>query len=205
KIEIRGTYQGVESSYPIEIRWATGKAPGELSGRIRDTELNWTTYLSGEVELVGGAYNGQVRRVAGDGSFLFSGILEPGFDILARSRGYESARYHVSSLPVYPTIDLRPDSSMVSERLDANVCPAQPASRWFQTSTGGIFRLTWTAFGYYEGGPGVQVLLPNGNPAQPTNLIERLYEFPAGSRWELRISLYYDCTDFHVKYLRPRN
>lgn len=200
--DIRGIFQGTEVKYSIEIRWAIGKAPGELYGQLREAGSDSPLIPFGEVEIVGGDYNGRLQRVGSD--FLFTGINSAGFDLIARSVGYQPTRYHVAEVPARITIELQPQPSLLSEVLDASVCPQHPATRSFKTSGGGIFRLTAVRFGYYEGGPGVQVLLRGGVPARPSNFDDRVYEFPPGTEFELRISLDWDCTTFHVNYLRPR-
>jgi Big-like domain-containing protein len=201
KVEIRGTFQGVEGKYSIDVTWGMGKAPGQLYGRIKEAGSE-APYLYGEVEIVGGEYAGRIQRAIPE--FLFTGIYHAGFDLIARSTGYQSGRYRVGELPANPIIELQPDPSLVSEVLEASVCPQQPASRSFKTSSGGILRLTGVRFGYYEGGPGVRVLLPGGIPARPSNADERVYDFPKGSELELRISLDFECTTFRVNYLRPK-
>jgi hypothetical protein len=138
QVEIRGTYQGVEGKYSIDVTWGTGKAPGQLYGRIKEAGSD-AEYLSGEVEIVGGEYDGHVQRARPD--FLFSDIYHTGFDLIARSAGFQPGRYRVAQLPANPLIDLQPEPSLVSEVLEASVCPQQPASRSFTSSSGGIFRL----------------------------------------------------------------
>jgi hypothetical protein len=202
-VEIRGTFQETQSEYSMRVVWRSGTAPGEVYGQMREAGGD-PPFLRGEVEIVGGGDNGLVLQTGGD--FLFRGLKSDAFDLIARSTGYQPTPYRVTKVPSIAIIELRPDPSLVSEVLDASVCPQSPASRTFKTSSGGIFRITGARFGYYEGGPGIQVFR-GGSLVRPSNFdggVYGVYEFPPGAELELRISLGFDCATFHVNYLRPR-
>jgi Bacterial Ig-like domain (group 2) len=201
---VTGTYAGHEPSWDLHVYLDPGRPPAatEVSGIVSEiTRLGPRELAQADVEVVGGAADGRVVRTSFGGVFRIDGLSAPGFDLVVRRRGYETARVRVAELGRELGIELKAGEGHIADLLEGGICSrGETITRTFTPRAAGILRISARAQAdsgqLYADGALLYRSLQTGQDD---------VELRAGVKYELRVTgrCEYGPPTIQLAFLRP--
>ena len=167
---IHASYRGLHTWWNLRIVYpplGSTPRPAEVKGRLQEITASDTISVGdAQVEVAGGALNGTMVTSGSDGAFRIDGFTATDFDLVVRRTGYQTLRYHPTSLGVdLGTLQMTPEPSLMSDAFQGEICsPKRTVTTTFTPTVSGIFRVTSTrsaSLALYVGDVAVPVGLSN--------------------------------------------